>query len=184
MKFVQKFIVVLAVLLSFEGFSLALDLDGLVISDFAVAGNKNLVLNGHGFRKKFFVKVYLGALYLEQKTHSSEEIINMEAKSIKMHFVYKKVGKDKLKEAFEEGFNKNGADPKSDVAKAFLDAINFDVVSGDELNINFDKENVQVLHNTDEVFKTASKELSVALIKVFIGENPADEGLKKGMLGN
>lgn len=184
MKVIKKLLIGLIIMAAFQSLSVATDIDGLKIPDFAVVDGKNLVLNGTGFRKKFFVKVYLGALYLEKKSSSTEEILSMNTKSIKMHFIYKKVEKEKLKEAFGEGFEKNGADMKSDDVNAFLTALNFDVVSGEELDIHLYGENVQLLYKTNEVFKTSSKKLSDALIKIFIGDKPADSGLKNGMLGN
>ena len=184
MRFVKSFLFALIILGVLHGVSFAIETDGVKIGDFTNVEGKNLVLNGYGFRKKFFVKVYLGALYLEKKSNSTEEILNMETKSIKMHFVYKKVEKDKLKEAFREGFEKNGADLKSEEVNLFLNAFNFDVVSGEEVDIHFQGEDIKLLYKNSEIIKITSKNLSDSIIKIFIGDSPADSSLKKGMLGN
>ncbi|MBK5259345.1 MAG: chalcone isomerase family protein, partial [Thermoanaerobaculia bacterium] len=43
---------------------------GVDISDKTTVGGQTLVLNGAGLRKKFFIKVYTGALYLPSKQTS------------------------------------------------------------------------------------------------------------------
>ena len=57
-----------ALLLLVSAPALARDLDGVNIPDsLTLAGEKApVVLNGAGYRKKLFIKVYIGALYLAQ----------------------------------------------------------------------------------------------------------------------
>jgi len=42
----------------------AVEVAGAKIEDTVSVSNQNLVLNGAGIRKKLFIKVYVGALYL------------------------------------------------------------------------------------------------------------------------
>ena len=67
--------------------------------------DKPLVLNGAGIREKFFVDVYVGALYLAEKTTDAETAIDAPgAKRVLMHFVYKEMSKEKLVDGWREGF--------------------------------------------------------------------------------
>ena len=66
---------------------------------------ETLVLNGAGVRKKFVVKVYVAALYLEEKSGDPEGVIGQQGrKRILLHILHKKVGAKKLRNAWREGF--------------------------------------------------------------------------------
>ncbi|MBZ4643042.1 MAG: hypothetical protein PWQ25_1605 [Deferribacteres bacterium] len=151
------------------------------IPDNYVLNGKELVLNGYGLRKKFFIKVYIGALYLEKKSQSPAEIYDMDSKVIKMHFLYKKVDSSKMKEAFEDGFKNNGVS-NMERFKQFIDVFNFDVMKGDEIDLVLSGDTVMVVKNSSKLAEFTDKELVNAVMKVYIGEKPADSGLKDGML--
>ncbi len=67
-----------------------------------------LVLNGAGVRSKFFVKVYVAGLYLQQKTNSAETVLaSPGAKRVHMHFVHSQVSAKKLRAAWSDGYRTN-----------------------------------------------------------------------------
>ncbi|HSQ83314.1 MAG TPA: chalcone isomerase family protein, partial [Desulfobacterales bacterium] len=75
------------------------------LPDSLMAGKDELVLNGDGFRKKFFIKVYAAGLYLKEKNTDPHKIIDLdEPMAIRMHFVYSAVSSKKLVDAWNEGF--------------------------------------------------------------------------------
>ena len=50
---------------------------------------KTVQLNGVGYRKKFFIKVYIGALYTEKLARSRDEVVAMDGASrVVMHFLH------------------------------------------------------------------------------------------------
>ena len=59
--------------------STAMEIGGVYLPDTLMAGKHPLLLNGAGLRKKVFIKVYAGGLYLEQKLHGPQEIIGADA---------------------------------------------------------------------------------------------------------
>jgi len=179
----KKLLVFLFVLgmLPISGFSLTVE--GVNIPDSYHFDGKELLLNGTGLRKKFFIKVYIGALYVENKTKDIQALLNMDSKAIKMHFLYKKVDAEKMREAFAEGFKNNGV-KDVDKFKSFLDVFNFDVVKGDEIDLVFTGNTLTVFYNTNSVGVFNDKSLADAVFKVYFGDKPADKGLKEGMLGN
>ncbi|MCB4204315.1 chalcone isomerase family protein [Deferribacterales bacterium Es71-Z0220] len=180
MKRLLVFLFVLAIL-PISGFSLTVE--GVNIPDSYSFNGKDLVLNGTGLRKKFFVKVYVGALYLENKTKDVGSVMSMDSKVIKMHFLYKKVGAEKMREAFVEGFEDNGI-KDIDRFRAFIELFNFDVVSSDELDLVIIGDALTVLYNGKNIGVFNDKMLAEAVLKVYFGDKPADNGLKEGMLGN
>lgn len=175
-------ILLLLVLIAPVGYSKIVK--GVNIPDTYQYFGKNLVLNGTGFRKKFFIKVYIGALYLQQKTDDANAVISAPTKVVKMHFLYKKVKASQMKDAFKEGFEKIDENLlKESAVQEFLNAVSFDVVKGDEVDLIIDNDMVTVLKNGDKIGDFKSKSLADALIKIYVGDEPADSGLKEGLLG-
>jgi len=88
----------------------AVKIGGVVLPNKLNIGNKSLILNGAGLRKKVIIKVYACGLYLPKKNKSSEKILaSDEAIAIRMNFIYKEVDQKKLITAWNEGFAKTGA---------------------------------------------------------------------------
>ena len=82
----------------------AASLAGVNLPDTATVGGKSLVLNGLGVRSEFMVKVYVGGLYLEQKSTDADAIIKTDApKRIVMHFLHD-ASKKQMTDAFSESF--------------------------------------------------------------------------------
>lgn len=105
-------------------FAFALPLLAATIADVNLensvsVNNQTLVLNGAGLRKKFFIKVYVGGLYLPAKNGSAAAIIAADApRRMVMHFVYS-VSKDQMCDAWSEGLEANTPNPSAEVKGAF-----------------------------------------------------------------
>ena len=180
----------LAVALSFlllSSHAWALDVAGVNVSPAVVIHQKTLSLNGAGIRKKLFVKVYVGSLYAERKVTTPAQLLaDPGVKLIRMSFVYKKVEKEKIVEAFAEGLANNSPGvARSAEAKAFLSWFTSDFVAGDTVDISLSPDGtVAASHNGKALGTVRSPALVQGVILIWFGEKPADVGLKKGMLGN
>ena len=144
-----------------------------------------LKLNGSGIRKKFFVKVYIGSLYSSHPLSSAPQALSDSAdKLIRMNFLYSKIEKEKITEAFKEGFAKNSPELLGSVeARKFLSLFTDDFKRGDVVDLFLGGNgSVTVKHNGKELGMVASSRLATGVLAIFLGEKPADEGLKKGML--
>lgn len=65
-------------------------------------------LNGLGLREKFFFDIYVGGLYLKNKTGDACKAIESdEPKAVVMNFIYSSLTKEQIVEAFDESFAKN-----------------------------------------------------------------------------
>ncbi len=171
-------------LLSSQAF--ALEVAGVTIAPTVTTGKKTLTLNGTGIRKKLFFKVYVGALYLEQKVVSRDELLKDPGdKLIRMRFVYKKVEKEKIVDAFAEGLSNNTpAVAGTAEAKAFLSWFTSDFVAGDTVDIALASDGtVSATHNGKPLGTLRDPALSQAVLRIWFGEKPADAALEKGMLG-
>jgi Chalcone isomerase-like len=167
----------------------AMELAGVTLPDEITLGGTTLKLNGMGVRTKTMlkVKVYAAGLYLATPSRDATAIIAAdEPKQVVMHFLYKKVEKDKLTEAWREGFQNNSA-AALPALKARLDefcAMWPDMTSGERAVITYVPDTGTRLElNGKEVGVISGKDFADALFAVWLGAKPADAGLKEGILG-
>ncbi len=182
----RLFFVVLALaMLCFTGSAMAFEISGVNIPDTYQIDNNVLKLNGAGVRRKFiFVKIYVGALYVQKKTHDPEEVAKEPIKVIRMHFLYSHIPASKIKGAFADDLKRISKKLyKSEVAKRFLNIFNFDVKEGDNLDLIFYRDTLFVFYNGKKMGEVKSKDLVNAVLSIYIGKHPAQESLKKAMLG-
>ncbi|HEY6096611.1 MAG TPA: chalcone isomerase family protein [Candidatus Deferrimicrobium sp.] len=171
-------------LLSSQAF--ALDVAGVNVAPTVSAHGKTLTLNGSGIRKKLFFKVYVGSLYTERKVTTPAQLLaDPGEKLLRMNFVYKKVEKEKIVEAFAEGLANNSPGvARSAEAKAFLSWFTSDFVAGDTVDISLSPDGtVAATHNGKVLGEARSPALVQGVLLIWFGERPADGDLKKGMLG-
>lgn len=164
----------------------AAELAGVSMPARATVDGQELVLNGMGLRKKFFIKVYVGGLYLPQKQSDPGAILAAdEPRRMVMHFLYD-VDKGKICEAWNEGLEKNRPD-HSDVVKAqFVDLCDLmvDFEEGDRMVLTYDPDEGTSVRINDEVKDTiAGKPFADAILSTWIGPNPPSKDLREGLLG-
>lgn len=182
----RKLVVALSFLVMMSTQAFGLEVAGVNIDPTVTAGQKTLVLNGAGIRKKLVIKVYVGALYLERKAVSREELLKDEGdKLVRMTFVYKKVEKEKIVEAFAEGLANNSPDVAQTAdARAFLSWFTSDFRAGDTVDVRMGADGtVSAAHNGKELGTIRNPALARAVLRIWFGDKPADAGLAKGMLG-
>jgi hypothetical protein len=167
----------------------AMELAGVTLPDTTTVNGSTLTLNGMGVRTKTMlkVKVYVAGLYLATPSHDAAAIVAAdEAKQVVMHFLYKKVEKDKLTEAWREGFANNSASTLP-ALKARLDefcALWPDMASGEQAVITFiPGTGTRLAIKGKDVGVIPGKDFADAMFAVWLGAKPADAGLKAGMVG-
>lgn len=107
------------------------------------------------------------------------------AKLIRMNFIYNKVERKKIVTAFAEGFEKNSPQLKNDPAlQQFLGLFNADFVAGDQVDLHISAAgSVSATHNSIDLGSVTSTQLGNAVLLSYLGDHPADDDLKQGMLG-
>lgn len=169
----------------------AAELEGVSLSNTVTAGGTTLHLNGMGVRVKkvafIGVKVYVAGLYLVEKSSDPAQILNADApRQLVMHFLYKEVGKAKLVEAWNEGFEKNAKDQVG-ALKARIEKFNGlwpDMKSGDRAVLTYlPGTGVEVEIKGQKVGTIEGKDFADALFSIWLGPNPPNEDLKNGLLG-
>lgn len=183
---IVKGLSVVAFLLMLAGPAAAVEVAGVSIDPTVSVSNEVLKLNGSGIRKKFFIKVYVGSLYAGKPLSSAAEALKDKGdKLIRMNFLYHKVEKEKIVEAFQEGFQNNAPDlAGSPEVKKFLALFTSDFHKGDVVDLFLEGDGAVTAKYNDRVLgKVVSPGLARAVLAIYLGDKPADEGMKRGMLG-
>jgi hypothetical protein len=163
-------------------------LEGVTLPDEASAGGKTLVLNGLGLREATILKVnvYVAGLYLPAKSSDAEAILKPELpKQIVMKFV-RNVGKEKLAEAWSEGFTKNAPGTGGAVSAGLerLNAAMADVKSDDTIVLTYLPESgTNVVVKGKDAATIPGGDFARVLFSIWLGPNPPNIGLRDGLLG-
>lgn len=167
----------------FEGVKLA---DSVRVSD----AGPDLVLNGAGLRTRVFFRVYVGALYLTKKTTMANAVISDDgAKRVALHML-RELSSDQFVSALEDGLKNNHSAEqlaKLDAPTRQLRAI-FDAVktakTGDVIFIDYlPGAGTRITVNGAVKGAIPGEDFNRALLRIWLGDSPADGDLKKGMLG-
>lgn len=152
-------------------------------------GGEELALNGAGIRKKAMVlKLYSGGLYLSTPSSDAKSIINADQNmAIKLHITSSFVSSEAMQEAVNEGFeasmngNTSALDSK---IKTFINFFSEEIVENNIFDITHQKgKGVVVYKNGKELGVITGLDFKKALFGIWLGNDPADNKLKKGMLG-
>ncbi|MDJ0739808.1 MAG: chalcone isomerase family protein [Gammaproteobacteria bacterium] len=171
--------------------ALAVEVAGVNVPDRVVidGADQPLLLNGAGIRKKFFISVYVGALYLAERQDDVQRLLAAPpANRVLMHFVYSTVAKRKLDEAWRDGFADNlDAAALAAVAERLETFVGLfgDMRDGDHVWLDFVPGQGTAVRINGELRGTiAGDDFNAALLAVWLGPRPVSEALKKAMVGD
>jgi len=159
----------------------------VTLPDKAEVGGQTLVLNGLGLRTKFFIKVYVGALYLPQKEKAAAKIMSQDVpRRMVMHFLYG-VSKEQMCDAWKEGLEQNTPKASADAKKSFtqLCAWMEPIPKGNELVLTYvPGKGTEVQVNGKSKGTVEGKATSDAVLGTWIGPDPGPGAdFKKAVLG-
>jgi len=169
----------------------AIEIEGIEVAEaISIAdSNTRLLLNGAGLREKFYIDVYLGALYLPEKTADATTILgDNRPASIQMHILYSEISKQKLTEGWIDGLDANLPKSELKAIQPRLESFNelFTAVhKGDVLSIEYTPERgTEVRLNGEWRGAVEGNDFFRALLKIWLGPNPVSSSLKQDMLGS
>ena len=162
------------------------ELAGVTMPDEVTVSDATLVLNGMGVRKKLWVKVYVGGLYLGERTGSLDKALAAEGpKRVVMHFLTNKAKKSKMDAAWEEGFEGNSSD-QLDAFRGRLEEFKTffgDMKVGDVAEVDIlPGEGTRVTINGQEKGVIQGDDFAQGVLRLWLGPVPPSEDLQKGML--
>jgi len=184
----KRLLIMVLVVFMLSPAAVAMQVGEVTLPDSLTAGTDELILNGAGFRKKLFVKVYAAGLYLKEKETDPQKILDAEKPmAIRMHFVHSEVSSKKLVDAWNEGFI-NGTGGNIAPIKTEIDTFNAffsqDAKKNDIYDIVYIPEQGVGVYIKGELKGTIKGlDFKKAVFSIWLGEKPADSTLKRKMLG-
>lgn len=169
----------------------AVEVGGVTLDEQVKVGNSELKLNGAGIRTKAFFKVYVAALYLGDKKGSTAEVLSATGPKRVTLTMLREVSSDQLSQALLDGINNNSSsEEKLQLFNQMLaigqifgayrsikpkDVVTLDWVPGS---------GTQIFMNGKKLGDTLPEaSFYNALLKIWLGDKPADKSLKRQMLG-
>jgi len=180
--------IVLVFCLLLAGSLEAREIAGVNFPDQYPVGDKTLVLNGVGLRKKLIIKVYAGGLYVPQQSGDAKAIWEADQPmALRMVFIHDGVEAKKLVDAWNDGF-KAATGGNMGPIQAQIDAFNAlftqTAKKGDVYEYVYAGEKgTSVIMNGEVKGVIPGLPFKQALFGIWLGESPADANLKKGLLG-
>jgi hypothetical protein len=168
-----------------------LDLAGIKYPPSVRVGNQALRLNGAGIRYRFVVKVYTAGLYLAAPATTPEAVLAAPGPK-RLHVVMlRDIDASELGRLFTRGMQDNS--PREEFAKSIPGTLRMaDIFSakkrlkeGENFSVDWvPGEGTQVLVNGRPQGEPIKEpEFFQALMRIWLGANPADSALKESLLG-
>jgi long-chain acyl-CoA synthetase len=170
--------------------ALAAEVSGVTLADEVSVGGQALVLNGAGIRTMLLFKIYVGSLYLPQKAGDLAGVLARSPRRIQMNAL-RDLTADQLVGALVGGLAANNSPDEMAAVKTGTDQLvriltafrDVNVKATDVLTMDFVDGATKVALNGDVRGVIPGAEFNRALTRIWLGDRPAGESLKKAMLG-
>ena len=180
-------------LLVFSTAAPAAELDGVTLEDRVRVDGQEIQLNGVAMRKRYqFFKVYVAGLYLPQKaTTPAAAIDGRGAKRISLTMV-RDASAEQFVESIEYGLRANNSEAQLAEVKSQVDALFGkiravrDAKQGMRIVLDYSPSSNGTTLFVDGAAQggpMTGEPFYRALLRIWLGENPVQEDLKKALLG-
>jgi hypothetical protein len=169
----------------------AAEVAGVKIDDKTRVANAELTLNGAGLRKRAFFQVYAMGLYVAQKSANAAQLIDQPGpKRVAIHML-RDVSADAFNEALAEGIRANhseteakGLEPRLKDLGAIIGGVG-EAKKGMAIHLDWTGSETQVMVQGKPTGKPiAGQDFYKALLKIWLGDKPVQDDLKKALLGS
>ena len=169
----------------------AVDVAGVKVDDTAKVGGKDLKLNGAGVRTRAVFKVYAMGLYLAKPETTVDGVLASAGPRRVSLTMMRAVSGDDLGQAFMTGINNN---TDKDERKKFVNQIvklgeafanHGDLKPGDQITVDWVPGTGMVMSVNGKAAAepVAEQAFYNALLRIWLGDKPADAALKPLLLG-
>ena len=169
----------------------AAEVAGVRIDDRTRVGGAELVLNGAGLRKRAFFQVYAIGLYLPEKNSEARAVLELPGpKRVHIHML-RNVGADAFTEALAEGIRANHSEAEAKALEprvAQLGAIMAELKEAKKgMAIALDWQpatgTVLLVDGAARGKPISCEDFYRALLRIWHGDKPVQDDLKKALLG-
>jgi len=167
----------------------AKEIEGVNLPESLEVVKGKLILNGAGVRSKFFMDLYVGALYLENKSNNPKEIIEgEEPMAIRLHIISSLITSKKMENATREGFEnatKGNTEPIKSQIEKFISVFKEKIEENDIFDLIYlPGKGLEVYKNSEFKSRIEGLTFKQAVFGIWLSDKPAQKSLKKEMLGN
>ena len=168
-----------------------MELEGQKFEPTVQVGGQTLTLNGVGLRKRAIFKVYLNGLYVPQKSTDAATLINEKGARRASLRMLRDVDADSFVSAFTDGLKSNLSEAQLAALKPQIDAFTATLKSigeakkGDAINFDYTPDGGTriTVNGQPRGNPIPGHDFYAAVMRIWLGDKPVDDGLKKGMLG-
>jgi hypothetical protein len=164
----------------------SVEVAGVAVPATLNVGGQTLQLNGAGLRSRLFIKVYVGALYLERPSRDAAAILSGEAPWAVTLVFRRDVGHDKILEAFVAAFEHNSPGqlealrPQLEIFHAVL----HDLKEGEAMTLHYlPGAGTTLLVPGGGSALVPGRSFGEAVLRTWLGDHPTDASLKAALLG-
>lgn len=178
-------------LISLSALAAPVDMAGVKLDDSIDLRGTPVQLNGAGIRYKAVFKVYVAGLYLGKKSATPEEVAAASGPKRLTITLLREIDSNELGKAFTKGFEENT--PRSELGKLIPGLVKMGQIFADQKKLmageNF---TIDWIPGTGTVITVKGKpqgepfkepEFFNALMRIWLGPQPADWKLKDALLG-
>ena len=169
----------------------AAEVDGVRLDDKTRVESRELVLNGAGLRKRFFFKVYVMGLYLpEKKTDAAGAIQLSGPKRAAIHML-RNVGAGQFTEALVEGLRANLSEADFQKLEPRVKQLSDTMAQvgeakkGMSIALDWTGSETRLLVDGKAAGQPIpGEDFYRALLRIWLGEHPVQDDLKRALLGS
>lgn len=169
----------------------AVDVEGVKFEPTIQVGGQALQLNGAGVRTRLMFKVYAAGLYVPQKSKSAPELLAQKGPRRVAIGMLRDVGADTFAGSLNDGLKANHSEQQLAGFKTQIETLNANMKSvgeakkGDQINFEFVPEAGTriIVNGQPRGAAIPGEDFFQAVLRIWIGDKPADADLKKAMLG-
>ncbi len=184
----KQFVAVILAVLMMATLGYAGEIGGINMPESLTTGQTKLLLNGAGVREKFFMDLYVGGLYLRQKSQDAKAIMEAdEPMAIRLHIISSMITSKKMEKATREGFeNATGGNVEAIKVQIeeFISVFKEEIKEGDIYDLIYvPGKGVEVKKNNESRSTIKGFPFKQAMFGIWLSDKPAQKSLKKAMLG-
>ncbi len=185
---IKRLLILVIAVFSLSATGVARKIGGISMPETLRAGKDTLILNGAGVRTKFFMDIYVGGLFLKKKENNWSRIINAdESMAVRLHIVSRMVTPKRMESNTREGFRKStggNTAPIRDQIDKFISIFKTGINKYDYYDITYITGKGTLVYKNGKLKARANGlNFKQALFGIWLGGDPVQSGLKKGMLG-
>jgi len=160
---------------------------GVELEETLTVGDESLMLNGAGLRKRLFIKLYVGSLYLASPSTDAVGIVAAEeSMAIRLNVLSDLLTRDKMLKALNKGFSSSTGGNTAPIQAQIDQMIGLmteKIRPGDSYTFAYEaRVGTRMYRNGEELATIEGLDFKQGLFGIWLSDKPAQASLKKAML--